>query len=67
MTILTFLNLLHFTLVLLFGLLLSVEIADDWKDKENKKSFYFLFPALLALQGILWLVFDTDFVQKIIR
>jgi len=65
MTILTFLNLLHFTLVLLFGLLLSVEIADDWNDKENKKSFYFLFPALLALQGILWLVFDTDFVQKI--
>ena len=37
MTILTFLNLLHFTLVLLFGLLLSVEIANDWNDKENKK------------------------------
>ncbi len=65
MTILTFLNLLHFTLVLLFGLVLSAEIAGVWDTREQRRLIYGLSVFFLLLQGIAWILFGTETVREI--
>lgn len=65
MTVLTVLNLLHYALVLIFGLLLSAEIAGENSIKQHKTLFLCLVPALLLLQGILWLISGTGTVEKL--
>ncbi len=63
MTILTFLNLLHFTLVLLFGILLSAEIAGVLETRSQRKLVACLFLCLLLAQAVLWQLFGTEAVR----
>ena len=62
---LTILNLWHSTAVLLFGIVISMEIAGEGNVTKYKKLIGTLFLALLLLQGIFVLLFDTSTVEKL--
>ena len=62
---LTILNLWHSTAVLLFGIVISLEIAGEGNVTKYKKLIGTLFLALLLLQGIFVLLFDTSTVEKL--
>lgn len=65
MPFLTVLELLNYGLVLIFGLLLSADIAGGWKIRQQKQLIFALCPVFLMIQGIFWLLWDVSAVERL--
>lgn len=69
MTALFILIIFNYSLVLLYGLLLSALISGGWKSKREKRLIFLLCPAFLAIQGlcaVLWNVETTKYLYPLI-
>ena len=65
MTFLTILDTFNYGLVLIFGVLLSVEFSGGWKDPREKRMAVIFCAALLLIQSSCWLLFGTEIVEQI--
>ena len=65
MDLLTLLNALNYSLVLLFGLFLSTNIAGGWENTGQKRLIWAMYPLLLLVQGVCWLMLDIRTVRQL--
>ena len=65
MDLLTLLNALNYSLVLLFGLFLSTNIAGGWENTGQKRLIWAMYPLLLLVQGACWLMLDIRTVRQL--
>lgn len=64
MDLLTMLSVLNYGLVLLYGLFLSIHIADGWKDRRQKKLVWILCPLFLLIQSLCWMIWGVDITRR---
>ena len=65
MTMLTFLGVFNYGLVLIYGLFLSVFIAGGWENDKQRGLIIALCPAFLLIQTPFWLLLGEDTVKKL--
>jgi len=65
MELLSWLQLIKYCLVMLYGLFLSAGISGGWKDCRQRNTLILLCPSLLLLQGVCLLFLGTDAVWKL--
>ena len=58
------LEVLSYALVLFYGLFLSVEISGGGKDARQKRLIVTMYPLLLLIQGMGWLLMGTEAVRR---
>ncbi|MBR6736268.1 MAG: sensor histidine kinase [Oscillospiraceae bacterium] len=64
MTLLSVLEIFNYGLVLVYGLLISVDIAGGRENEHEKRLVYVLCPALIAIQGTLFFSLGAVTVEK---
>lgn len=64
MTFLDIMEILNYCLVLIYGLLLSVEIVGGVQDGRHERLIFALCPVFLLIQGLGWLIFGTQAVRQ---
>lgn len=65
MTLLHILELFNHGLVLLYGVLLSAQIAGGWDSPVQRRRLVGLCPVLLAVQAVLWYLFGNEAVRQL--
>ena len=65
MAFLDILDICNDAFVLIFGLFLSFGIACGWDNRREKRIVLILCPVLLLIQGLFWLLWGTQTVQKL--
>ena len=65
MTLLNLWSVLNNSLVLFFGLFLSILIAGGWQDTRQRRRLLAFCPVLLAVQGLFWALWGTQTVEML--
>jgi len=62
---LSLLGIINYGLVLLYGLLLSVHIVGGWENRQQQKLVVLLYPLLLLLQSVCWLLWGVRVAKQL--
>lgn len=65
MTLLTFLDVFNYGLVLIYGLVLSVSIAGGWETGKQRRLIFALCPLFLLIQTPCWLLLGEGTVKQL--
>ena len=65
MDLLTLFNVFNYSLVLLYGLFLSTNIAGGWENTRQKRLILAMYPLMLVVQGACWLMLDIQTVRQL--